>query len=66
VALTNDWQFYKVPFTELRQEGYGKEFQYLDLSKITLVRFTWMQGWLDVWLDDVRFYRQADAPPASE
>jgi hypothetical protein len=66
VTLTNDWKFYKVPFTELRQEGYGKEFQYLDLSKITLVRFTWMQGWVDVWLDDVRFYRQASAAPASE
>lgn len=66
VTLTNDWQFFKVPFTELRQEGYGKEFQYLDLSKITLVRFTWMQGWVDVWLDDVRFYRQANAAPASE
>lgn len=66
VNLTNDWQFFKVPFTDLRQESYGKEFQYLDLSKITLVRFTWMQGWVDVWLDDVRFYRQASAAPASE
>ncbi|HKO89771.1 MAG TPA: hypothetical protein VJU61_01385 [Polyangiaceae bacterium] len=57
VALSTDWQFYKVPFTELRQEGYGQEFSYLDLSAITLVRFTWTQGWVDVWLDDVRFYR---------
>lgn len=59
VALSTDWQFYTIPFTELRQEGYGKMFSYLDLSKITLVRFSWMQGWLDVWLDDVRFYRHA-------
>jgi hypothetical protein len=66
VALGNDWQFYKVPFTELRQEGYGKEFQYLDLSKITLVRFTWMQGWVDVWLDDVRFYREAASAPVTQ
>lgn len=66
VTLTNDWRFYKVPFTDLRQEGWGKLFTYLDLSKITLVRFTWMQGWLDVWLDNVRFYRQASAAPASE
>jgi hypothetical protein len=66
VTLESDWTFYKIPFTELRQEGYGKEFQYLDLSKITLVRFTWMQGWIDVWLDDVRFYREASSAPASE
>lgn len=59
VALSTDWQFYTIPFTELRQEGYGKMFSYLDLSKITLVRFSWMQGWLDIWLDDVRFYRHA-------
>lgn len=57
VALSTDWKLYTIPFTELRQEGYGQEFSHLDLSKITLVRFTWMQGWLDVWLDDVRFYR---------
>jgi hypothetical protein len=57
VALSTDWKFFKIPFTELRQEGYGQEFSYLDLSAITLVRFTWTQGWVDVWLDDVRFYR---------
>jgi hypothetical protein len=59
VALLTDWQFFEIPFSELRQEGYGQEFSHLDLSKITLVRFTWMQGWVDVWLDDVRFYRHA-------
>lgn len=57
VTLTTDWQFYKIPFTELRQEGYAKQFGALDLSKLTLVRFTWSQGWVDIWLDDVRFYR---------
>ncbi|MET0411475.1 MAG: hypothetical protein ABW217_09260 [Polyangiaceae bacterium] len=57
VGLTPQWQFFKVPFTELRQEGWGKEFQYLDLSKIALVRFTWAVGWIDFWVDDVRFYR---------
>jgi hypothetical protein len=66
VTLTQNWQFFAVPFTELRQEGYGKEFQYLDLSKITLVRFTWSQGWVDVWLDDVRFYRHASGELQSE
>jgi hypothetical protein len=66
VALTADWQFFKIPFTELRQEGYGKPFPNLDLSAITLVRFTWTQGWVDVWLDDVRFYRQLSNAPQSE
>jgi hypothetical protein len=57
VGLTPQWQFFKVPFSELRQEGWGKEFQYLDLSRIALVRFTWAVGWIDFWVDDVRFYR---------
>jgi hypothetical protein len=66
VTLSSDWQFFTVPFTELRQEGYGQEFQTLDLSKITLVRFTWTQGWVDVWLDDVRFYRHASGAALAE
>lgn len=57
VNLSTDWKFYTVPFAELRQEGWGKMFGYLDLEHVTLVRFTWPQGWIDVWLDDVRFYR---------
>jgi hypothetical protein len=58
VRLSSDWAFYKIPFTELRQEGYGKEFPVIDLSAITSVRFTWGVGWLDVWIDDVRIYRR--------
>jgi hypothetical protein len=24
---------------------------------VTVVRFTWTVGWVDYWIDDVRFYR---------
>jgi hypothetical protein len=58
VRLSTDWQFFRVPFSELRQEGYGKEFPAIDLSAVTMVRFTWQQGWVDFWLDDVRFFRR--------
>jgi hypothetical protein len=58
VRLSENWQFFRVPFTELRQEGYGKEFPAIDLSAITMVRFTWTVGWVDYWIDDVRFYRR--------
>ena len=58
VRLSTDWQFFRVPFSELRQEGYGKEFPALDKSAVTMVRFTWSQGWVDYWIDDVRFYRK--------
>ena len=59
VRLSTDWQFFRVPFSELRQEGYGKEFPALDKSAVTMVRFTWSQGWVDYWIDDVRFYRES-------
>jgi hypothetical protein len=58
VRLSSDWEFYQVPFTDLRQEGYGKEFPATKLSAITMVRFTWHVGWADFWIDDVRFYRK--------
>jgi hypothetical protein len=58
VRLNPDWTFYAIPFTELHQDGYGKEFPTLDLSGITMVRFLWMGGWVDYWIDDVRFYRK--------
>ncbi len=58
VRLNPDWTFYKVPFDELRQEGYGKRFPRIDLAGVTMVRFTWSVGWIDYWIDDVRFYRK--------
>jgi hypothetical protein len=59
VTLGPDWAFYKVPFTELRQEGWAKRFPRLDQAGVTMVRFTWSVGWVDYWIDDVRFYRKA-------
>lgn len=58
VGLSTDWQFFKVPFSELRQEGWAKRFPRLELSAVTMVRFTWSVGWVDYWIDDVRFYRR--------
>jgi hypothetical protein len=58
VSLGTDWKFYRIPFSELRQEGYGMEFPAIKLSAITMVRFTWHVGWADFWIDDVRFYRR--------
>jgi hypothetical protein len=58
VRLSTDWGFYRIPFTELRQEGYGKEFPALERAAVTMVRVTWTVGWVDYWIDDVRFYRK--------
>jgi hypothetical protein len=57
VHLSTEWQFFKVPFTDLLQQGWAKEAYELDLTSAAVVRFIWGRGWVDMMLDDVRFYR---------
>lgn len=57
VHLSTKWQFFKVPFTDLLQQGWAKESFELDLTSAAVVRFIWGRGWVDMMLDDVRFYR---------
>jgi hypothetical protein len=57
VALTNEWRFYTVPFSEMTQQGFAKRFTSIDLTAASLFRFTWEGGWVDYWIDDVRLYR---------
>jgi hypothetical protein len=59
VDLTSDWQFFKVPFTDLRQQGFAKKSELLDLHSVSVVRFTWTAGWIDYWIDEVSFYRNS-------
>jgi hypothetical protein len=58
VHLTTDWQFFKVPFTSLLQQGWAKEQHQFDLHAVSMVRFTWDKGYIDYFIDDVRFYRE--------
>jgi len=60
VDLNPDWTFYAIPFTDLHQDGYAKEFGALDLQAVTAIRFLFGGGWVDYWVDDVRFYRRTD------
>jgi hypothetical protein len=57
VHLSTKWQFYKVPFTQLIQQGWAKEAYSLDLTSSAIIRFIWGRGWVDMMFDDVRFYR---------
>ena len=62
VHLTTEWQFFKVPFTKLLQQGWAKEQHQFDLNYVSMLRFSWDKGYIDYWIDDVGFYR--DARPA--
>lgn len=63
VQLSTEWQFFKVPFTELLQQGWAQETHFLDLSALSVIRFTWDRGWIDYWIDDVSFYRRVPPNP---
>lgn len=58
VNLSSDWQFYTVPFNQMAQQGWAKRSAGLDLSSVSVVRFTWDGGWVDFWIDQVRFYKR--------
>lgn len=58
VHLTPEWRFYKVPFTDMLQQGWAMEAPRLDLTSVSQIRFTYGTGWIDYWIDDVSFYRR--------
>lgn len=59
VRLSTDWQLFLVPFSGMLQQGYGKESPGLHPDQISIFRLTWEGGWIDYYIDDVRFYRVA-------
>lgn len=56
--LADDWQLYTIPFSEMRQAGYGKVAPFFDLEHVLGLSFEYQQGEWDIWLDDVGFYRR--------
>jgi hypothetical protein len=57
VNLSTEWQFYTVPFSAMAQQGWAKRSAGLDLTSVSVVRFTWDGGFVDFWIDDVSFYK---------
>jgi hypothetical protein len=55
--LTTEWQLFLVPFTTMYQQGWAKRWPFFDTSSVSVVRLTWDAGWIDYWIDNLRFYR---------
>lgn len=55
---TSDWQFFTIPFSEMRQNGFGKQAPYFDIANLMGLAFEYKQGQWDYWIDDVGFYRK--------
>lgn len=60
-VMTGNWRFFKLPFEELRQKGYGHKAPYLDLGFIRQIAVEYGQGSWDFWIDDLAFYRDEEA-----
>lgn len=57
VDLTLDWQYFKVPFSQMLQGGFGKPAPYFNTKAIDTIAFGFIDGWADVYVDNVSFYR---------
>jgi hypothetical protein len=57
--LNNDWQFFALPFEEMRQAGWGKKAPFFDLQNISNLTFFYGQGTWDIWIDDIAYYKRS-------
>jgi hypothetical protein len=57
IGLTGHWTFYTIPFSDMRQKGYGAPEPALDLAHILGFKLSLGEGTWDVWLDNIAFYR---------
>jgi hypothetical protein len=60
VNLNSNWQFIKVPFSEMRQFGHGKVSPSLDLTTASGIAIVTAKGWIDIYIDNVSFYKEAE------
>ena len=56
--LTTDWKHYLIKFSDLRQGMIDKRSGEIDLGMVEALLFAFPGGDMDLWLDDVGFYRK--------
>ncbi len=57
IALSTEWQIYVLPFSTFQQVGYGKPAPYFDLRSVYEVAFEFPVGFVDVYIDNLTFYK---------
>jgi hypothetical protein len=65
IQLSTEWQFYTVPFSDMRQGGYGKISPEFDLHSAYSITLAWYTGNLDFFIDNVSLYRTPGYKPKS-
>jgi hypothetical protein len=64
IGIDTEWRFFKIPFSELKQRGYGRPAPELDVGAILGLNIGFEAGDWDFWIDDVGFYRDNGVEPA--
>ena len=59
IVMNNDWQFFALPFSEMRQEGWGKQAPFFDTQHISNLTFYYGVGVWDIWIDDIAYYKRS-------
>jgi hypothetical protein len=57
VDLSLDWHYFTIPWSKMHQGGFGKQAPYFNTKAIDTVAFGFIDGWADVYVDNVSFYR---------
>jgi hypothetical protein len=59
VAYSDEWEYKVLPFSKLRQRGFGVHEDHLDLKHIIQLKFNFEVGdYWDVWIDDISLWRK--------
>jgi len=66
IGIDTEWRYYKIPFSSMRQRGYGMYAECPYLAELWGVNFALGAGDWDLWLDDITFYREGDEPEERE
>jgi hypothetical protein len=61
VAMTNEWRFVAIPFSEMRQKGFGfvSKTGRIDSARLKRLQVLITAGDWDFWIDDFAFFRVA-------
>jgi hypothetical protein len=57
VSLSTDWKFYKLPFANFRQVGFAKHVDRFDLKNAFSIALQFSVGYVDLYVDNMSFYR---------
>lgn len=60
IGLEESWRYFAIPFSDLRQRGFGVPTESLDVRSVQGLSWAAEPGDWDVWIDDLALYRRGN------